>query len=85
MMKKEIAWAFEVWDHLLEDLSSRDNHKSSRAAPFLAHLAISDSDKRLIKDFPVLWELTKDPEFVTAGHFLQSIRRVELTGNNSRK
>lgn len=78
--EKEVDWAYEVWDQLLQDLKDRDHHKRSRAAQFLSHLAISDPDNRMLKDFPALWEVTRDPKFVTARHSLQSIWRVGLAG-----
>ncbi len=83
--KKEVDWAYEVWDQLLQDLTDRDNHKRSRAAQFLAHLAISDPKKKMLNDFPKLWEVTKDPKFVTARHSLQSIWRVGLAGDEQQK
>ncbi|MGG3448517.1 hypothetical protein [Domibacillus aminovorans] len=43
--EKEVDWAYEVWDQLLQDLNNRDNHKRSRAAQILSNLAISDPEK----------------------------------------
>lgn len=82
---KEVDWAYEVWDQLVEELTHRDNHKRSRAAQFLSHLAISDPEQRILKDFPALWQVTKDQKFVTARHSLQSIWRVGLAGEKQRK
>ncbi|WP_096198923.1 hypothetical protein [Bacillus sp. FJAT-45350] len=79
--EKKVDWAYEIWDQLKEDLTSKDNHKRSRAAQFLANLAISDQDNRILKDFPTLWEVTKDPKFVTARHSLQAIWKVGLAGD----
>ncbi|WP_429667543.1 hypothetical protein [Bacillus gobiensis] len=78
--KGKVDWAYEVWDQLIEWLTDPDNHRRSRAAQFLAGLAISDPDKRMLRDFPALWEVTKDPKFVTARHSLQSIWKVGLAG-----
>ncbi|MFT0801886.1 hypothetical protein VSK91_09300 [Bacillus swezeyi] len=83
--EKEVDWAYEVWDQLLEDLHHQDHHKRSRAAQFLSYLAISDPDKRILNDFPELWEVTKDEKFVTARHSLQSIWRVGLAGTEQRE
>ncbi|MEM1505277.1 hypothetical protein RG959_17905 [Domibacillus sp. 8LH] len=83
--EKEVEWAYEVWDQLLQELTSRDHHKRARAAQFLASLAISDPEKRIVNDFPKLWEVTKDPKFVTARHSLQSIWRVGLAGDEQQK
>ncbi|MGG3625360.1 hypothetical protein ABES25_17610 [Bacillus gobiensis] len=78
--KGKVDWAYEVWDQLIEWLTDPDNHRRSRAAQFLAGLAISDPDKQMLRDFPALWEVTKDPKFVTARHSLQSIWKVGLAG-----
>ncbi|WP_050180470.1 hypothetical protein [Domibacillus robiginosus] len=83
--EKEVSWAYEVWDQLVEELTSRNPHKRSRAAQFLAHLAVSDPEKRMIKDFSKLWKVTKDPKFVTARHSLQSIWRVGLAGDEQQE
>jgi hypothetical protein len=77
---EKVDWAYEVWDQLKDWLTDRDNHRRSRAAQFLSRLAISDPEKRMLNDFPALWEVTKDPKFVTARHSLQSIWRVGLAG-----
>lgn len=76
----EVDWAYEVWDELREWLTGRDVHRRARAAQFLSSLAISDPEKRMLSDFSALWEVTKDPKFVTARHALQSIWRVGLAG-----
>ena len=81
IIKKEVEWAYDVWDQFVQDLTHRDNHKRSRVAQFLAHLAISDPEKKMLHDFPALWAVTKDPKFVTARHSLQSIWRVGLAGD----
>ncbi|MEC1689851.1 hypothetical protein [Bacillus mojavensis] len=78
--KEKVDWAYEVWDQLIEWLTDPDNHRRARAAQFLAGLAISDPDKRMLRDFPALWEVTKDSKFVTARHSLQSIWKVGLAG-----
>ena len=83
--KKEVDWAYEVWDKLLQDLNNQDNHKRSLAAQFLSHLAISDPEKRMLNDFSSLWKVTKDPKFVTARHSLQSIWRVGLAGDEQQE
>ncbi|MGP4062296.1 hypothetical protein [Halobacillus sp. H74] len=80
----EVDWAYEVWDQLLEDLTHKDNHQRSRAAQYLANLAKSDPEARMLNDFPKLWEVTKDEKFVTARHSLQSIWKVGLAGREQR-
>lgn len=77
---EQVDWAYEVWDQLIEDLTHKDNHQRSRAAQYLANLAKSDPEKRMMTDFPKLWEVTKDEKFVTARHSLQSIWKVGIAG-----
>lgn len=79
-LELEVDWAYEVWDMLLAWLTDKDNHRRARAAQFLAGLAISDPEQRILRDFPLLLEVTKDEKFVTARHCLQSIWRVGLAG-----
>lgn len=75
-----VDWAYEVWDELLGDLMHPNNHQRSRAAQYLANLAKSDPDKRMLNDFPTLWDVTKDEKFVTARHTLQSMWKIALAG-----
>lgn len=82
---REVDWAYEVWDQLKENLSQSDPHQRSRAAQFLANLAISDPENRMLRDFPTLWEVTKDEKFVTARHSLQSIWKVGRAGPEQKK
>nr|WP_124071697.1 hypothetical protein [Filibacter tadaridae] len=84
-IKEEVDWAYEVWDQLRDWLTDTDNHRRSRAAQFLCGLAISDPEKRILDDFPALWEVTKDPRFVTARHSLQSIWKVGLAGDEQKE
>lgn len=83
--REEVDWAYEVWDQLIEWLTDADNHRRARAAQFLSNLAISDPEQRMLNDFPALWEVTKDPKFVTARHSLQSIWRVGLAGKEQKE
>ncbi|SES24739.1 hypothetical protein SAMN04487944_12719 [Gracilibacillus ureilyticus] len=78
--EQKVDWAYDVWDQLLNDLTHKDNHQRSRAAQYLANLAKSDPDMRIMEDFPKLWEVTKDGKFVTARHSLQSIWKVGIAG-----
>lgn len=78
--EQKVDWAYEVWDQLVEDLTHKDNHQRSRAAQYLANLAISDPEMRMMVDYPKLWEVTKDEKFVTARHSLQSIWKVGIAG-----
>lgn len=53
---QKVDWAYEVWSQL----THKDNHQCSRAAQYLANLAKSDPEVRIVKDFPKLWEVTKN-------------------------
>ncbi|MDW0118184.1 hypothetical protein QTL97_14725 [Sporosarcina thermotolerans] len=77
---QQVDWAYEVWNQLIKDLTHKDNHQRSRAAQYLANLAKSDPEMRIMKDFPELWKVTKDEKFVTARHSLQSIWKVGIAG-----
>ncbi len=83
--KEEVDWAYEVWDQLKADLTHPDNHQRSRAAQFLCSLAKSDPNKRLLEDFPAVWEVTYDKKFVTARHSLQSIWKIALAGTEQKE
>lgn len=78
--EQKVDWAYEVWDQLLEDLTHNDNHQRSRAAQYLANLAKSDPEQRMLRDFSRVWKVTYDEKFVTARHSLQSIWKVGLAG-----
>nr|WP_318540227.1 hypothetical protein [Terribacillus saccharophilus] len=82
--EKQVDWAYEVWDDLLDGLTDQDNHQRSRAAQYLANLAQSDPENRMLTDLPRLWEVTKDEKFVTARHSLQSFWKVGLGGAEQR-
>ncbi|MDV2582044.1 hypothetical protein [Alkalibacillus haloalkaliphilus] len=82
---ERVDWAYEVWDQLLDWLTDSDHHRRARAGQFLSALAISDPEKRILHDFPALWEVTKDSKFVTARHTLQSIWKVGLAGQEQRE
>ncbi|PPA71009.1 hypothetical protein [Jeotgalibacillus proteolyticus] len=82
---EKVDWAYEVWDKLKADLTHKDPHKRSRAAQFLAHLALSDFEKRMLEDFSDVWKVTQDEKFVTARHSLQSIWRVALAGEGQKE
>ncbi|MGG4037301.1 hypothetical protein [Heyndrickxia ginsengihumi] len=83
--KEKVDWSYEVWDQLIDWLTDSDNHRRARAAQFLAGLAISDPEKKMLHDFPMLWEVTKESKFVTARHTIQSIWKVGLAGKEQRE
>jgi hypothetical protein len=76
--EKNVDWAYEVWDQLVEGLRHKDNHVRAISAQILANLAKSDPEGRMQKDFPALMAGTHDEKFVTARHTLQSIWKVGL-------
>jgi len=75
-----VDWAYEVWDDMVAMLTDKDNHRRAIAAQVLANLAPSDPDKRLLKDFDKLLDVTRDERFVTARHCMQSIWKVGTAG-----
>lgn len=77
---KPVAWAYEVWDELLQSLQHKDNHVRAIAGQLLANLAKSDPEKRILKDFAALKEATKDEKFVTARHIMQSLWKIGIVG-----
>ena len=58
--QEQVDWAYEVREQLLADLKDSNNHTRSRAAQFLCNLAKSDPEKRMMKDFSVVWEVSFD-------------------------
>ncbi len=79
-----VDWAYEAWEGLLQDLKHRDNHVRSIAGQLLSNLAKSDPQKRMLKDFAALLEVTKDLKFVTARHTLQNLWKVGAAGPEQR-
>lgn len=80
MTDHPVYWAYEVWDELVGRLVHSDPHQRSRAAQYLAGLAKSDPENRMLNDFPKLWNVTYDEKTVTARHSLQAIWKVGLAG-----
>ena len=83
--ERPVAWAYEVWDQMVEDLAHRDGHKRSFAAQLLARLAISDPEARMLGDFAAVAAVTRDEKTVTARHALQSLWRIGLAGPDRAK
>ena len=76
MTEQSVDWAYCVWDELLKQLRDKNNRNRSIAAQVLCNLAKSDPARRLLKDFPVLFNVVTDEQFVTARHALQSMWKV---------
>jgi|GEM_PF-2245318 len=47
---------------------------SKRTVPVLK----SDPDGRIVRDFPAIWQVTKDEKFVTFRHSMQAVWKVGL-------
>ena len=75
-----VDWTYQVWDRALDGLSDKDNHIRAVSAQLLCNLAKSDPEKRIVRDFDQLLQVTRDPKFVTARHCLQNIWKVGLAG-----
>ena len=75
-----VDWAYEVWDRAVAGLTDKDNHVRAVSAQLLCNLAKSDPDGRMLRDFELLLQVTRDPRFVTARHCLQNIWKVGLAG-----
>ena len=80
-----VGWAYEVWEDLLRTLVDGDNRQRSIAAQVLSNLAKSDPKERMLKDLAALVKVTKDEQFVTARHCLQSLWKVGVAGKPQRK
>ena len=80
-----MAWAYELWDDLLLTLRDGDNRQRSIAAQVLSNLAKSDPKQRMSRDFAALLKVTRDEQFVTARHCLQSLWKVGVAGEPQRK
>jgi hypothetical protein len=75
-----VDWAYGVWDELLTQLADKSNRNRSIAAQVLCNLAKSDPSKRMLRDFPALFDVVNDERFVTARHALQAMWKVGCVG-----
>lgn len=73
---RPVDWAYEVWDDVLAQLTSKGDRNRSIAAQILCNLAQSDPSHRLLHDFPALFNVVTDERFVTARHALQAMWKV---------
>lgn len=79
--EQPVAWAYDIWDDLVANLSHKDNHNRAIASQILANLAAhSDPQNRILDDFDALYQVTRDERTVTARHSLQAIWKVALGG-----
>lgn len=84
LAEKPVAWSYDVWDQMVDDLAHTDGPRRAFAAQMLAHLALSDPDDRMRSDFAALAAVLRDEKTVTARHALQSLWRVGLAGEDRR-
>jgi hypothetical protein len=82
---KPVKWTYEVWNDLLNLVTSGDNHQRAIAAQLLSNLAKSDTDHRLRIDFDKLLPAIRDERFVTARHSLQSLWKVGVVNKEYQK
>lgn len=78
--EERVDWAYDAWDELVQCLAHRNNRTRAIAAQVLCNLAKSDPQKRMLKDFSKLLQVTRDERFVTARHCLQSLWKVGIAG-----
>lgn len=79
-----VTWAYEVWDELVNSLQHKNNRVRAIASQVLINLSKSDPDKKILKDFDALLNVTKDERFVTARHCLQALWMIGLVGQEQR-
>jgi hypothetical protein len=80
-----VAWAYEVWDEMLDLLETGDNHQRSIAVQVLANLAKSDPEQRMTADLDKVMTVIKDEKFVTARHALQTMWKIAVANETLSK
>jgi hypothetical protein len=83
--EKPVDWAYEAWEEVRADLTHKEGHNRAIAGQLFSHLAKSDPDNRMLKDFKALLNVTRDEKFVTARHTMQNIWKVGLVGAKQQK
>lgn len=83
-VSNKVDWVYEVWDKLVGDLSSSNIELRLRAGQLLSYLATSDTEKRILKVFPEIWNITYDlnPEFSV--DLFQATWKIGLAGTEQR-
>jgi hypothetical protein len=76
-----VTWAYHIWDRAVLGLTDKDNHIRAVSAQLLCNLAKSDPEKRILRDFDALLDVTRDGRFVTARHCLQNIWKIGAAGD----
>jgi hypothetical protein len=80
LTEQPVDWAYGAWDEVLRQLKDKHNRNRSIAAQVLCNLAKSDPEERILRDFPILFDVVSDERFVTARHALQSMWKVGSVG-----
>lgn len=80
LTSQPVDWSYDVWDEVLKQLTNKNNRNRSIAAQVLRNLAKSDPSQRLLRDFPALFGVVTDEQFVTARHALQAMWKVGCVG-----
>jgi hypothetical protein len=83
--EKPVVWAYDIWDNTVASLTHKDNHVRAIAAQVLCNLTKSDPEKRILRDFEALLNVTKDERFVTARHCLQNLWKIGAVGKDQQK
>src|SRR5262249_41746947 len=85
MTDNPVNWAYQIWDEVLTNLTHKDNHNRAIAAQVLCNLAKSDPEKRILRDFDALLNVTRDERFVTARHCMQALWKVGVSGKEQQQ
>ena len=62
---QSVDWAYDIWDALVKLLTDKDNRRRAIAAQVLCNLAKSDPGRKMLRDFPALFDVVTDERFVT--------------------
>ncbi|MFL2078509.1 hypothetical protein ACEN4K_08405 [Marinilactibacillus psychrotolerans] len=84
-VNRKVDWAYEVWDKLVDDLSSSNMELRLRAGQLLSYLAISDSEQRILEIFPEIWDITYDLDYESSLDLFQSTWKIGLAGAEQKK
>jgi hypothetical protein len=84
LAEKPVDWSYEVWEQTVGDLSHKKGSERAFAAQLLSRLAMSDPEKRILKDFDKLAVVLFDEKPTAARQAVQSLWRVGLAGQQQR-
>lgn len=69
----KVSWTYEVWDQLVEKMSSPNSYQRSIGAILLCNLSQSDPQGRMNNSLEKLLSLSKDEKFITSRLVLQNL------------